>query len=50
MSIGPLEFEKKYDFSINEKSEVNLLKYKDKIFNIATEETVNDFIKKINDF
>jgi hypothetical protein len=38
----------KYIFSINEKSEVNLLKYKDKIFNIATEESVSELIKKLN--
>jgi hypothetical protein len=37
----------KYNFSINEKSEVNLLKYKDKIFKIATDETVYELIKKI---
>ena len=39
---------KKYNFSINEKSEVNLLKYKDKIFGIATEESISGLIKKLN--
>lgn len=42
-----LKVREKYNFSLNEHSSVNLLKYKDKIFDIATEDEVNEFLKKI---
>lgn len=42
-----LKVREKYNFSLNENSSVHLLKYKDKIFDIATEEEVNDFLTKI---